>query len=319
MLYWKYTFGSFVHYTYVGEGFTNWLHPRIIEIWFSPINGLFLYNPILIFMIAGTLIMIFKRIPNGIFILVFFLIISYLFSSWCVWYFGGCYGSRPFVDFYPLLSIPFGFLIDSLFFRKKIILQIIFMVLMVLLSFINIKLIYNYRCFNGATWAWDDFLQTLDRSGLYNLERSSYTFKNDFENITQDDGILKTVTKARSGSRSTYMMENMVYNCNYSWKVDNIIRHKIIKKVNVSVWINPMFFDKTGALLIFRITDINEKLISSMIIRADDQGTRNNQWTEIKGTFEVPAGIDPADHISFYIWNKGEKRFYLDDLELEFH
>ena len=32
VLYWKYAYGSFIHYSYEGEGFTNWLHPRIIEI-----------------------------------------------------------------------------------------------------------------------------------------------------------------------------------------------------------------------------------------------------------------------------------------------
>jgi hypothetical protein len=319
MLYWKYAFGSFIHYSYVGEGFINWLHPMIIEIWFSPINGLFLYNPILIFMIVGIFMMIIKRIPNGIFILVFFLFISYLFSSWGVWYYGGCYGSRPFVDFYPLLIIPFGFLVDSVYSHKNLILKILFTALVVLFSFANIKMIYKYVCFTGSTWAWDDFLKTLDRAGLYNLERSSYTFKNDFENITVNDGILKTGTKWHSRTTSTYMMENMPINCNYTWRVDNIIRHKIIKTVNASVWVNPKFFDKIGALLIFRITDNDENLLFSKIIRTDDQVTRNNQWTEIKGTFEVPANVDPVNFFSFYIWNIREKRFYIDDLELKFN
>lgn len=319
MLYWKYAYGTFVHYTYVGEGFTNWLHPRIIEIWFSPLNGLFLYNPILLFIIAGMILMIFKRIPNGIFILVFFLFISYLFSSWCIWYYGGCHGSRPFVDFYPLLCLPFGYMIDFIYYRKKMTIKIIFTVLIVFFSFFNIKLIYNYQCFMGSTWGWDDFLQTLDRAGLYNLERSTYSYKNDFENITIDNGVPTTTQNWRSGSRSTFMIEDMTYNCNYTRKVDDIIRHKIIKKANLSVWINPRFSDRTGALLVFQISDSADKPLCSKIIRANDQVTGIGKWTEIKGSFEVPEGVDPTDKFSFYIWNYGMKRFYIDDLELKFN
>jgi hypothetical protein len=319
MLYWKRTFGAYVHYTYVGEGFTNWLHPRILEIWFSPINGLFLYNPILVFIIAGIVLMIFRKIPNGIFIFLFFLFITYVFSSWCVWYYGGCYGSRPFVDFYALLGIPLGYLVNYVFTGRRIILKIIFPAFLVLFSFVNIKMIYNFQCFTGSTWGWHDFLQTLDRSGLYNLERSSYIYIDDFENITMDDGIPKTITKSHSGSLSTYMIENIPYNCIYTRKAGDIIRHKIIKKVELSVWINPKFFDSTGAQLVSRITGIDGSTVFSKIIRANDQGTRNNQWTEIRGTFELPAGLDPEDLFTFYIRNPEKKRFYIDDLKIKFN
>jgi hypothetical protein len=318
LIYWKYIFGSFLYYSYVGEGFSNWLQPRIIEIWFSPLNGLFLYNPILVFMIAGMLMMIIKRIPNGIFILGFFLFISYLFSSWGVWYFGGAHGSRPFVDFYPLLCIPFGYFIDSVYSLKKMIVKIIFTAFMVLFSFYNIKLIYNYQCFTGSTWGWDDFILTLDRAGLYNLERNTYTYMNDFENITFNDGVTKTWEAPHSYSRSTFMVEDIFYNCSYYRKTDDIIRHKAIKTVSLSFWIRPKDCDKTGSYAVFKIIGAEEKTLCSKLIRVDDFPTLNNHYTEVTGIFEVPDSISHGNVFGFYIWNKNQQKFFIDDLKMVF-
>jgi len=318
LIYWKYAYGAFLHYTYTDEGFTNWLHPRIIEIWFSPLNGLFLYNPILIFMIAGILLMIFKRIQNGIFILGFFLFISYLFSSWGVWYFGGAHGYRPFVDFYPLLVLPFGYFIrDSLRIRNLLLKSLIFL-LIIFFSFFNVKLIYNFQCFTGSTWGWDDFLKTLDRAGLYNLERNKFTYLNDFENITLNDGIPKTCSESHSYSRSSYMVEDMVYNWYYIRRIDDVIRHKAIKTASLSLWIRPKDCDKTGSCAVFKISDDQDKTLYIKFIQMDDFPALKNHWTKVTGIFVVPDSINPTNYFSFFLWNKGQKSFYIDDMKIIF-
>jgi len=269
-------------------------------------------------MIAGIFMMIIKRIPNGIFIFVFFLFLTYLFSSWGVWYFGGAYGSRPFVDFYPLLCIPFGYFINSVYSLKKIIVKIVFTAFLVFFSFYNLKLIYNYQCFTGSTWGWDDFIRTLDRAGMYNLERNTYTLLNDFENITLNDGIPKTWDAPHSYSRSTYMVEDIFYNCNYYRKTDNIIRHKTIKTASLSFWIRPKDCDKTGAFAVFKIIGAEDKTLCTKLIRVDDFPTYNNHYTKITGIFEVPDSISRGNVFCFYLWNKNQKKFFIDDLKIVF-
>ena len=37
----------------------------------------------------------------------------YLFSSWWCWWFGGGFGMRPMIDYYPLLIIPIGELLNQ--------------------------------------------------------------------------------------------------------------------------------------------------------------------------------------------------------------
>jgi len=246
------------------------------------------------------------------------LLITYIFSSWGVWYFGGAYGSRPFVDFYPLLCIPFGFFIDYVYSLKKMIVKIIFTAFLIFFSFYNIKLIYNYQCFTGSTWGWDDFILTLDRAGMYNLERNTYTLLNDFENITFNDGIIKTWDAPHSYSRSTYMVEDIFYNCSYYRKTDDIIRHKTIKTASLSFWIRPKDCDKTGAFAVFKIIGAEDRTLFSKLISADDFPTMNNRYTEVTGIFEVPDSIRHGNVFGFFIWNKNQKKFYIDDLKIVF-
>jgi len=96
-MYWKYLSGHYIYYSYPGETFF-WAHPQILKEWISPLNGLFPYHPVFIFFIIGMFIMIRKRKSNGVFTLAFFLLISYMISSWHCWYYGGSFGARPLLN-----------------------------------------------------------------------------------------------------------------------------------------------------------------------------------------------------------------------------
>ena len=39
--------------------------------------------------------------------------IIYLFSSWWCWWFGGGFGMRPMIDYYPLFIIPIGEILSN--------------------------------------------------------------------------------------------------------------------------------------------------------------------------------------------------------------
>ncbi|MEM1000761.1 MAG: hypothetical protein AAGN35_27145, partial [Bacteroidota bacterium] len=53
LLYWKYAFGSWLTYSYGDEGFIYWNHPKLLQVWFSHQNGLFLYTPIMLLAVVG--------------------------------------------------------------------------------------------------------------------------------------------------------------------------------------------------------------------------------------------------------------------------
>ncbi len=159
MFYWKDVSGSLVHYSYTNEGFTNWLNPKLAQIWFSPNNGLFIYSPILLLSVIGTILMIAKRKHIGILIGVFFLVISYVFASWWCWWYGCSLGSRSFIEYYTLLAIPMAWLFSNLKTKNQIITITIAALVCVWLNF---DITYYYDgCFYGSEWDFKSYFYLL--------------------------------------------------------------------------------------------------------------------------------------------------------------
>ncbi len=160
-IYWYYLDGKIISYTYTGEGFI-WSDPQLLQTWFSPLNGLFLYSPFYLVVLAGLFYMIFSKRQNGIYILVLFILISYVFSCWWDYSFGCSFGGRNFVEYLALFSIPIAFLFQKINSLSKT--KIIgFWIIVVLFVGLNMKLIYTYdECFEGARgWDWDSYYKLL--------------------------------------------------------------------------------------------------------------------------------------------------------------
>lgn len=107
---WYLQTGCFWLWNYQGEGF-DFFHPRLLDVWFSYRNGLFVWTPIL--PIGLVVFFLQKNISNsrkGWFVF-FFLMVSWVISSWWNWYYGGGFSHRAFVDYLPIsfLAIGIGF------------------------------------------------------------------------------------------------------------------------------------------------------------------------------------------------------------------
>lgn len=158
LIYLKETSGSAFSYSYSGESFSNWKRPYLLETWFSTNNGLFLYAPVLLLALAGIFMMIRAKERLGIYLLITFLVISYLFASWWNWWFGCSLGARSFVEYYVLLSIPMAYCIRALLRNKwPAIFLFVFATLCVVMYF---KIEYYYDgCFYGGTWDVHSYLK----------------------------------------------------------------------------------------------------------------------------------------------------------------
>ncbi len=105
-LYWYAATGSLIVYTYGEEGFA-WQDPALAAFLFSVSKGLLFWAPLLVLAVPG-----FFLIPAGLrpwFSVSAPIAVAlqvYLCASWQPWDFGGSYGSRPFVEFMPILAIP---------------------------------------------------------------------------------------------------------------------------------------------------------------------------------------------------------------------
>lgn len=147
---------------YQNEHFIYLTSPQFLKVWFAPNNGLFLYNPLYILPLFGSLILIKKAIWNGWVILFFFLFISYTYASWWSTELGCGYGHRGFVEWLPLFSIGIITIISNLLYQSKVH-QLCFFSLFLILIIINLKYIYSFdACFYGTHyWDWDEYLRVL--------------------------------------------------------------------------------------------------------------------------------------------------------------
>ena len=156
LIYWKYISGEWVIYSYQEERFSLWKHPMLPEIWYHPLNGLFLYEPLLLLSIVGIFLSWNKTKFNSRAILLLFLLTSYISASWWYWTFGTSYGYRPFINFLPLLAIPIAYIIQLVSTTRFK--QLMYVTLLFFL-FISVRMnfIYSWR-WQGENWSWNDVL-----------------------------------------------------------------------------------------------------------------------------------------------------------------
>jgi len=108
LIIYKLSTGRFFIYTYGEEGF-NFLSPHIVDILFSYKKGLFLYTPLYLISLLGGCVYFWRHSRYELFTwLGFFLLITYVFSSWWMWYYGGSFSSRVYVEYIPLFMVLLG-------------------------------------------------------------------------------------------------------------------------------------------------------------------------------------------------------------------
>jgi len=151
LMYWKYSSGHFFTYAYKEEGFTNILSPKMIPMWFSTDNGLVIFSPMVIFVLIGF---IYTKVLNphqGLWMAIYFVFISYVFSSWWCWDYGGSFGSRPFVEYYALFALPFCLFIQYIMENRLLLYG--FGSLIILCIAWNLKLIFSF----DGYWYWGEW------------------------------------------------------------------------------------------------------------------------------------------------------------------
>lgn len=162
---WYLQTGDYFVYSYQGEGF-NFAKPEIVNVLFSYRKGLFVYSPILFIALFGLVFLVYKRHYYLFFSWsIFFLLLTYILSSWHSWYYGYSFGQRPYIDFYVIFFVLLALFLNGInrFFR----------VLVLLIAFItvpvNIIQAYQYKAFI-MEWIhmdekkyWDIFLKTDDK------------------------------------------------------------------------------------------------------------------------------------------------------------
>jgi hypothetical protein len=107
MAYWKYITGSWIYFSYKGEGF-NFAKPHVWQGLLSYRKGWLVYTPIAMFIIPGIYFLYKKHKQLVLPIVVFMAVIIYTVFSWTNWWYGSGFSSRVMIDFYAILALPFA-------------------------------------------------------------------------------------------------------------------------------------------------------------------------------------------------------------------
>ncbi len=111
LLYWKYAAGEWVVYSYGEQGF-SFLHPHFSDVFFSWRKGWFVYTPVMLLAIAGLPLLWRRHRQLRWPVLVFFVVNTWIIASWDIWWYGGAFGQRAFIQSYVLLSLPMATLLE---------------------------------------------------------------------------------------------------------------------------------------------------------------------------------------------------------------
>jgi hypothetical protein len=104
LFYWRLLTDHWVYYSYRDEHFF-WADPVVFKVFFSFRNGWLIYTPIMALGLAGLfLLRRHARAFSWILPLVF-IASTYVIACWWCWWYGGSFGQRVFIDFYPILGL----------------------------------------------------------------------------------------------------------------------------------------------------------------------------------------------------------------------
>ncbi len=149
--------------SYPGENF-NFLQPHITQSLFSFRKGLFIYTPLVFLAQLGMTHLYRTNKFNLVSYSLFFFLITYIISSWWIWYYGGGFSLRPFIEYFGIFAILLAILLENSSNKKLLIIGIILIVLLCQIQ------TYQYRYFiiHWSDMNFNSYLNTY--KALFNLQ-----------------------------------------------------------------------------------------------------------------------------------------------------
>lgn len=151
-LYWKYTSGSYIFYSYPDDMGFFFSNPQLYNTMLAWRKGLLIYTPVLIFAFIGLGMLSTRKKEFFWAILIYSLVGWYIISSWWDWWYGGGFGLRAFIDSYAIYSIGLAtfltWVLETKKFKRAVLLS--FFVMLTVLSTWHFKKYYG----GSIHWAY---------------------------------------------------------------------------------------------------------------------------------------------------------------------
>lgn len=341
LLYWKSISGDFLHYTYGGEGFV-FNRPQLMNVLFSFKKGWLIYTPLMVFAIVGF-VALYKRNRELFWTLfVFFVLNTYVISSWSNWWYASSLGHRAFIQSYAVMALPLAAFLTWIYSKRNSVRIGITVVITLLFSF-NLFQHYQYSNFlidpyrMTAEYYWNIFLKTngagVDRSLLETEE-----FHNPYEEYIHDDNNFHKrtfsflefedeETRAAHGDAISTLQK---FGGEHAYKMDSVFIYSPGIKTEMpaingvkgswvratcQVYPTATMWESPASLVV--TFESMGKSFKYAAVGLDSMKVEPNQWNEMRIECIIPNLRYSDDVLKVFVFNQGKNDLFVDDLKVE--
>ncbi|MFH1118806.1 MAG: hypothetical protein V1775_03215 [Bacteroidota bacterium] len=338
MLYWHSETGHFLFDSYKNPGVgLDLASPHIFNVLFSFKKGWLIYTPVMILAIIGFVTLYRKN--KGLFtpVLIYSLIAFYILSSWTEWWYGASFSIRPMITLYPLLAIPLGYFIDSVY-RRKVLTRIFFTSLIA--GFLVLNLFQTWQLNNyiidpyRMTRAY--YFSIFGKSAVSPETRNLLSI----DHPLNDDGQFTNEAEYNRRNIGFYNFEEADINRETSYVTDNIggKSFRLDSIVNFSPEIRTSYNGITNkdhawiraSVDIFIPSGYNTELPLLILTFERKEGTygyrayeidtsvfKPGQWGSISTDYLTPHIRSGEDFFKIYVWHRGKTAILIDNLKAD--
>lgn len=331
-LLWHAQTGNWFEWGYRSEGF-YWDRPEIVNVLFSVRRGLFIWTPIFFLAAISAVLLMRTDRTRSLWALIYWAINVYVISSWWIWYYGSGFGSRVFIEHYPIFIIPLAIIMDRSGRRWWLGARIFFTlaILLHLAQFIqyNMEILHHERMDAGK---YRHTFLKFDRKYIGQLggkhEVPPY-HPNGMDMVLQtgtdlererpfwNGGQIIDHPQAFSGSRVCNVDARTEFSTSFIAKAGEI-------PIGRELWLEARLMryearagSSTTAMVIATIHRTDGSFAHYGSFRLNHvPGTKDEHWESIE--YKIPVlPLNEGEELRFYVWNQGRKaEFLLDDLFL---
>lgn len=330
-VFWYAQCGKIWVWSYANEGF-EFANPHWKEFLFSFRKGGLVYTPLLLFSVAGAVLILRRNKFQALWGIAFSVGLIYLLSSWWNWYYGPSFGQRPLVDFYGFSGILIAYFLSFLSSKSS---QI--MVGIVAFGFVFLNLLQTYQFQKGIISSWDmtwekyrhTFLKTSSHYQnalggnndimLYEVKIDTvFSKKFDFEYQPKPylENKHERLDKIEIGHRDYTDRE---YNFEYEVPVNaSFVSSRAVYFLVTLDILDKEITDQNRALFVVEMMDtIGQKYHYYTFPIRSIPAQKTEVWKREYYQIELPKLRSATDRLKIYIWNPYKESFWMDNLNLK--
>jgi hypothetical protein len=299
---WKWQSGQWVTWSYSGEGF-NFFKPAFIENLFGFRNGLFVHSPIILVSAISALVLIRKEKSWLLFWWLYFLLNTWIISSWWCWDYETSFGNRPFTEHTFFLLFPLLTLMS-----KKLKWLWFSLGTFALLGLIRYTTYVNGYMIDQRFTA-KNYVQSLAFWKEENFDRWRYGRSVvPFGKRIEEDILVYHQPIIDVKARQTFIQTAS----------KNLSPHRTNERYYFRVWLEKKSTSPLNHVyLVVHATDDDSDFMHYHAIPLyNDRLEGVGRWGEVSLSGQIPDHFNDFEHVKMYIWNQGKEAFQLRNVQM---